>query len=240
MSAARGAPAPPSSAFPGFTAGFAIGTWAAPIPRPSPAPPAAARRLRPEYLAVTLGGHNIHALSEMPLAQLAGVVASLGLSTEHTEAVTAALRTVQSAPAFPAAGGPGLPAPGAARLHALRGRGAAHQAGRTAGQRADLPDRAAGRAHARAASLRGAGLAGCAAGTARRGQHGDRGRARSPADARRRPPGRHGAGAGAAGGRVVAQGRPRQVADATRSPAPGCAASGESTCTARDASRAAG
>jgi excinuclease ABC subunit A len=39
-----------------------------------PCPACGGRRLRPEYLAVTLGGHDVHALSEAPLARLAEVL----------------------------------------------------------------------------------------------------------------------------------------------------------------------
>jgi len=49
-------------------------------------------RLRPEYLAVTLGGFNVHELSEMPLAALHRVVAGLSPTIElsRTEAPPAA------------------------------------------------------------------------------------------------------------------------------------------------------
>ena len=44
-----------------------------------PCPQCGGARLRPEFLAVTLGGYNIHALSQMPLSQLAGVLGGLAL-----------------------------------------------------------------------------------------------------------------------------------------------------------------
>jgi len=52
-------------------------------------------RLRPEYLAVLLGGHNAHSLSEMPLARLAGVIEGLRSPESYTEAIRATLRTVR-------------------------------------------------------------------------------------------------------------------------------------------------
>jgi excinuclease ABC subunit A len=54
-------------------------------------------QLRPEYLAVTLGGWNLHELSEMPLSELAGVMAALG------EGVDCASATGSRQPAVAAA-----------------------------------------------------------------------------------------------------------------------------------------
>lgn len=45
-----------------------------------PCPKCGGACLRPEFLAVTLGGYNIHALSQMPLSQLAEVLAGLNLT----------------------------------------------------------------------------------------------------------------------------------------------------------------
>ena len=59
-----------------------------------PCPQCQAARLRPEYLAVTFCGYNIYQLSEMPLEELAAVLASAG---EAPSLVTAsALNTVRS------------------------------------------------------------------------------------------------------------------------------------------------
>ncbi len=44
-----------------------------------PCPQCGGARLRPEYLAVTLAGYNIHALSQMPLSQLAETLSKLEL-----------------------------------------------------------------------------------------------------------------------------------------------------------------
>jgi len=48
-----------------------------------PCPDCGGRRLRPQYLAVTIGGYNIHELSEMPLSGLEGVLE--GVSTPELE-----------------------------------------------------------------------------------------------------------------------------------------------------------
>ena len=48
----------------------------------TPCPDCRGARLRPEYLAVTLGGYNIHQLSEMPLSTLADII--WGLSPRGT------------------------------------------------------------------------------------------------------------------------------------------------------------
>ena len=60
-----------------------------------PCPTCGGAKLRPEYLAVLLGGHSSHSLSEMPLVQLAEVISSLGPTEAYSEAVVAALRTVK-------------------------------------------------------------------------------------------------------------------------------------------------
>jgi excinuclease ABC subunit A len=62
-------------------------------------PKCAGARLRPEILAVTLGGHNIHDLSEMSLRELARVVQEAspppaGGTEGGLEAVAASLRTI--------------------------------------------------------------------------------------------------------------------------------------------------
>jgi len=49
--------------------------------------------LRPEYLAVTLGGRNMHELSEMPLSQLGKVLDDLSLPPESQSAVCGSLDT---------------------------------------------------------------------------------------------------------------------------------------------------
>jgi excinuclease ABC subunit A len=48
--------------------------------------------LRPEYLAVTLFGHNFHRLSELPLDRLAAVLQSLALDRELASPVKTSLR----------------------------------------------------------------------------------------------------------------------------------------------------
>lgn len=60
-----------------------------------PCPDCGGARLRPDYLAVTLGGHNIHRLSEMPLAALAAVMESLALADADRHPVAGSLRTVR-------------------------------------------------------------------------------------------------------------------------------------------------
>jgi excinuclease ABC subunit A len=67
-----------------------------------PCPECKGARLRPEILAVTLGGHNIHALSEMPLCELAKALESLDRGCafqsaqggNHNSATGASLRTI--------------------------------------------------------------------------------------------------------------------------------------------------
>ena len=84
-------------------------------------PACAGARLRPEYLTVTLGGQDIHALSEMALARLHQVLQDVvlaGISGITAEIVRPSLRTVLK------------------RLRFL------DQAGWPAGQRSDLPHRA--------------------------------------------------------------------------------------------------
>lgn len=60
-----------------------------------PCPECNGARLRPEYLAVKLGGYNIHELSEMTLADLYVVVDSLTLPESEDQLVAGSLRTVQ-------------------------------------------------------------------------------------------------------------------------------------------------
>jgi excinuclease ABC subunit A len=52
-------------------------------------------RLRPEYLAVTLGGHNGHHLSEMPLVKLAQVLKDVSLPETEERVAGASLRTAR-------------------------------------------------------------------------------------------------------------------------------------------------
>ncbi len=60
-----------------------------------PCPTCHGARLRPEYLAVRLGGHNIQALSEMSLTKLAGVVLALSSAEGYPDAARTALQTVK-------------------------------------------------------------------------------------------------------------------------------------------------
>jgi excinuclease ABC subunit A len=60
-----------------------------------PCPECGGARLRPEYLAVKLGGHNIHELSEMTLVELRRVVESLTLTQPDDQLVGGSLRTVR-------------------------------------------------------------------------------------------------------------------------------------------------
>jgi excinuclease ABC subunit A len=55
-----------------------------------PCPECGGARLRPEYLAVKLGGCNIHELSEMTLAELYDVTQSLNLSQPNNQLVAGA------------------------------------------------------------------------------------------------------------------------------------------------------
>ena len=50
-----------------------------------PCPACGGKRLRPEYLAVTLDGQNVHALSQMTLAELSGRM--VGIETDRAEAI---------------------------------------------------------------------------------------------------------------------------------------------------------
>jgi excinuclease ABC subunit A len=52
-------------------------------------------RLRPEYLAVTLGGHNVHDLSEMPLHKLAQILQGISTSESDAHVIGASLRTIR-------------------------------------------------------------------------------------------------------------------------------------------------
>jgi excinuclease ABC subunit A len=61
-----------------------------------PCPGCNGARLRPEVLAVTLGGHNVHDLSEMSLRELAGVLEGLEREGDGLSLATAAsLRTIR-------------------------------------------------------------------------------------------------------------------------------------------------
>lgn len=60
-----------------------------------PCPECGGARLRPEYLAVKLGGHNIHKLSEMTLAALDQVVESLQIPETEGRLVAGSLNTVR-------------------------------------------------------------------------------------------------------------------------------------------------
>ena len=74
-------------------------------------------RLRPEYLAVTLGGAECTRLSEMPLLQTGESVLDQNLRFPPAEAALSPGPACEHGPgaaALPAAGGPGLPAPGPA------------------------------------------------------------------------------------------------------------------------------
>lgn len=51
-------------------------------------------RLRPEYLAVTLNGHNLHQLSEMPLSRLVQVISDISLPDKNAGLDVASLRKV--------------------------------------------------------------------------------------------------------------------------------------------------
>jgi len=81
--------------FPGFY-GFLRdwdvgGTYSASLPCPQ----CGGARLRPEYLAVTLAGYNIHALSQMPLLQLAEILARLALPGDLPSLASSSLVTAR-------------------------------------------------------------------------------------------------------------------------------------------------
>lgn len=67
------------------------GTYTKTVPCPS----CAGAGLRPEYLAVTLAGHNMHQLSQMPLEQLARVLESLSIQPQDASMVVTSLRVTQ-------------------------------------------------------------------------------------------------------------------------------------------------
>ena len=67
------------------------GTYTKSIPCPS----CAGAGLRPEYLAVTLAGHNMHQLSQMPLEQLARVLESLSIQPQDASMVVTSLKVAQ-------------------------------------------------------------------------------------------------------------------------------------------------
>ncbi|MCB0113367.1 MAG: ATP-binding cassette domain-containing protein, partial [Caldilineaceae bacterium] len=60
-----------------------------------PCPQCGGARLRPEYLAVRLGGFNMHELSDMPLAQVADVLAGVDVASARTDAALSSLRTAR-------------------------------------------------------------------------------------------------------------------------------------------------
>ena len=95
-------------------------------------------RLRREYLAVTLGGRNIHELSMMPLSELARAAGRRSLATDAPSRRQSQPRHRAPAAPLPLAGGAGLPAPRPRGVDPVGRRGAARAAGRVAGQRADV------------------------------------------------------------------------------------------------------
>ena len=81
--------------FPGFY-GW-IGDWDAggTYTETVPCPACGGARLRPEYLAVTLGGHNVHALSAMPLRDLAAILDGVRVPERTERLAGPSLRTAR-------------------------------------------------------------------------------------------------------------------------------------------------
>ena len=153
-----------------------------------PCPECHGARLRPESLAVKLGGLGIHELTHMSARRTIEWFDALELTdTERADRAADPARDRRAA-ALPGQRGRGLPVAGARGGHAVGRRGPADPPGHPdrlePGRRALHPRRALDRpapARQRAAD-RHPGA------PARPGQHGDRGRARRGHHARRRPP----------------------------------------------------
>ena len=95
-------------------------------------------RLRREYLAVTLGGQNIHELSMMPLSAIGACAGRRSLATDAPSRRQSQPRHRAPAAPLPLAGGAGLPAPRPRGVDPVGRRGAARAAGGVARQRADV------------------------------------------------------------------------------------------------------
>ncbi len=109
-----------------------------------PCPTCAGAKLRSEYLAVTLGGQNIHQLSNMPLASLTELVATMPEpqeGTAPTQLVRASLDTIGRRLQVPPSCRTGLSASRPAGVDSLCRRSTANQDRRLAGQWVDFIDR---------------------------------------------------------------------------------------------------
>ena len=163
-----------------------------------PCPECKGARLRPESLAVKVGGLGIHEFTRMSARRAIEWVEELELNDTERQIARLILREIDERLRFLDNVGRGLPVARARGGHAVGRRGAAHPAGHpdrlVAGGRALHPRRALDRpapARQRAPDRH-------APAPARPRQHGDRGRARRGHDARRRPPGRPRPGRGRA------------------------------------------
>ena len=176
-----------------------------------PCPECHGARLRPESLAVKVGGLGIHELTAMSARRAIEWFDALELTDTERQIARLILREIDERLRFLDNVGRRLPVAGARRLHAVGRRGAADPAGHAdrlePGGRAVHPRRAVDRpppARQRAADLHPRA-------PARPRQHGDRGGARRGHHARGRPPGgprpggrrarRPAGGRGPAGGR---------------------------------------
>ena len=108
-----------------------------------PCPECRGAGLRPEYLAVKLGGHNAYELSLLPLSELADVAGRLVLPDGSRPRRTEQPEHPAPTPALPRTSRAGLPAPGPRCGHALGRGGATHPPGGPARQRADFAHRSA-------------------------------------------------------------------------------------------------
>ena len=163
-----------------------------------PCPECHGSRLRPESLAVKLGGLGIDQLTSMSARRTIEWFDDAGADRHRARHRAADPARDRRAAAVPGQRGGGLSVAGAGGGHAVGRRGAAHPAGHpdrlVAGGRAVHP----GRALDRAAPARQRAPDRHPGAPARPGQHGDRGRARRGHDARRRLHRGHGPGRGRA------------------------------------------
>ncbi len=114
-----------------------------------PCPLCAGSGLKPEFLAVTLAGHSLHELSQMPLDELDCVLGGLPALSEGPSPLRTSLETARRRLRFLRQVGLGYLDLNRPLRHPLGRRGAAHPVGGPPGQRADVAHHPAGRAVAR-------------------------------------------------------------------------------------------
>ena len=169
-------------------------------------------RLRPESLAVTVGGLNIAQLTDLSIRDTLAFVDAMELSEREHMIAERLVKEIRSRLGFLRRRRPRLPHARTRRRHARRRRGAAHPPRDADRQRPRGRALHPGRALDRAASARQPPADRHAHPPARHRQHADRGGARRGDDRRGRSHRRHRPGGGGARRRDRVPGRPQGVA----------------------------